>query len=167
MTFGNRSGTEAELLDWLRTHVRRDDECLVWAGSYQHERLPVVSWAGKKWMARRLLVTLARGPVPKGWRVWATCGTEGCIAEDHLRVGSAGTHNRWVSAQGLYKTGLVHSLACSAGRAPRAKMGLAKRQEAIDARAAGQSWAEIGARYGIAAKSAQRIVQRWDSVMPR
>jgi len=162
MIYGRRSGTEAELLDWLRTHVRRDDECLVWAGCYQRGKTPVIRWRRKTWMAGRLLVTLARGPVPKGWRVFSTCGTPGCIAEQHLRTGTAAAHCRWRAAQGMNMRGIVPALQVAMARAPTARAGLARRQEAIEARAAGDTWAVIGARMGVQGQAVRRMVARWD-----
>jgi hypothetical protein len=61
-------------------------------------------------------------------------------------------------------TGVVPALRVAMARAPTARAGLARRQEAIEARAAGATWAAIGARMGVQGQAVRRMVARWDGV---
>lgn len=81
--------TPAEMLDWLRTNVRRtDDDCLIWAGSRTYQGFPKLVWRGKPYLAKRLLAELLNRK-PRGQQcAYSSCGVRDCVAEVHLRVSS-------------------------------------------------------------------------------
>jgi hypothetical protein len=164
MMSGPRPASEAEILDWLRTHVRIEHACRVWAGTLTDDGLPLVRWRRKGWLARRLFITLTHGPMRTDERVWATCGTEGCMAPKHLKVGSQGDMNRWLAAHGHYVTGARRSLMTAIARAPGARLSVRNRADVFAARAAGEPFAAIAARYGVSTSAVQHYVTRWRSL---
>ena len=39
-----RKRTRAQMLEWLKTNVRYEDECHIWAGACTTDGYPVVCW---------------------------------------------------------------------------------------------------------------------------
>lgn len=158
---GQSPHTPQEKLDYLRTHVRRDGECLLWAGALTVRGYPSTTWRRKKYLARRLLVQLAGRRMPDGWCVWSTCGSRICMNEAHLRTGSRRQMIQAAARAGCMLSGPRRSLVIAIARARQAKLPITQAATVYRLRAQGETFAAIGARYGVSAGAVQKAMQAW------
>lgn len=157
---GYRVITAAEMLAYLRTHVRTRDECLIWAGS--GSRTPVVMWAWKRHSARRLLLELAGRALSDRQVVYSVCGHTHCMNEAHLRIGTRAQMLRSKSSNGLLHGGVVHSLAIARARAAGARLPLTERFNVARMRSEGRVWREIAEHYGVHLSCPQKQLAAWE-----
>lgn len=60
--------------------------CWLWRGG--RDQYGVVQWNGKRWLAHRLVYTLAIGTLPRAALLRHDCDKPGCVNPDHLRPGT-------------------------------------------------------------------------------
>lgn len=149
--------SNAEMLEFLRTHVYKDGDCRLWAGAFTRNGYPKVQWNHRYYSARRLMLTLT-GKHVCGRVVLVTCGDNRCMAEAHMKTISRAEFNtRHLGKHG----GASHSMAVAIGRAPRAKMPMTKAREVSGLRAQGMTYAQIGAVYGVTKSAVGHALQTW------
>lgn len=159
---GYRVITADEMLAYLRTHVRTQDECLIWAGC--DSRRPIVMWARKRHSARRLLLELAGRALSDRQVVYSTCGRTHCMNEAHLRIGTRAQMLRSKSSNGLLHGGVVHSLAIARARAAGARLPITERFNVSRMRSEGRVWREIAERYGVHLSAPQKQLKNWERI---
>jgi hypothetical protein len=158
---GQSPHSPEEKLDYLRTHVRRDGDCLLWAGALTVRGYPRTVWRREAYLARRLLLQLAGRPMHDGWCVWATCGSKTCMNEAHLRAGSRKQMIRAAARAGCMLSGPRRSLVVAISRARQAKLPITQAATVYRLRAQGETLAAIGARYGVTADAVHKAMKAW------
>lgn len=155
-----RHRSRAEMREWLQTNVRREDECLLWAGATA-DGYPVVCWSARsrRCMARALLLELRGRELPARPVVWSVCGHRLCMRPEHLRAGTRADMVAWIAAEGRYPTGARRSLASASGRASR--LGVVHARAVADLQAQGQTYREIAQQYGVDPSAVGHALQRW------
>ncbi len=153
--------TPAEMLDFLRTHVRRDEDCLIWAGATDTSGYPKISWHGKAQSAKRLLATLVGRAPHRRQVVYASCGNVRCMAEDHMRVGSKAQAYAAAAKNGGNRPGVHRSLAVALGRSTKARMGFRQAPDVYRMLDAGASYAQIAERFGVHKSQIGHSVKTW------
>jgi len=162
---GPTSVSPEVLLDYLRTHVRLDDGCKRWAGTYSIHGYPVIAWRYRKYPVRRLLLGLIAGnPLAKNKRVYDTCGNRWCVNEEHLRVGLQSTIIRNAQENMRYPTGRQKSLAIALGRARKAKLPITERANVLRMQSEGLSYKRIGEHYGVTPSAVGHALKAWNRI---
>lgn len=161
MHHGQSPHSPAEKLDYLRTHVRVDGECLLWAGALTIRGYPRTTWKRESHLARRLLLRLAGRPMRDGWCVWATCGSKVCMNEQHLRCGPRAMMIKAAAKAGCMLSGPRRSLVIAIARAHQAKLPITQAGTVYRLRAQGETLATIGARYGVTPSAVQKAMAAW------
>lgn len=158
---GRRTPTSAEVLEHLRTHVRIDGECRVWAGTLR-EGYPSHQWRGRTRYVRRSLLELTGTLSLEKHVVWATCGNPHCVAEEHLRAGTRRQMMQAASRRGVFPCGTPQALKAALIRAPRARLPVTRAREAARMRAGGATWREVGRHFGVTGAAASIALKRWE-----
>lgn len=156
--------TDAQMLEFLSTHVRRDGDCLLWAGSTHADGYPVVSWDRTRYMARALLLCLSGVAMHSGWCTWATCGERLCMARGHLRCGARSTMIRWHARQGSMQSSVPHSIAIAKSQSGTARMPMREARMVADMRLRGMKHKEIAAHYGVHRSAVGHALDRWSRI---
>lgn len=158
-----RHRTRAQMLEWLTTNVRHEDECHIWAGACNSDGYPVVCWHQRevRCHARSLLLELRGKKMPERPVTWSTCGRRTCMNPEHLLSGTRADMTRWLAQQGRYPTGPRRSLASASGRIAGARMGVAHARTVASLAAQGVSHKEIGERYGVVPSTVGHALKRW------
>lgn len=151
--------TRAEVLEWLRTHVRIDDDCRIWAGVTNSPGYPIIWWAGQRWSARMLLLKLLGKPMPDRPIVWSTCGHILCMEPSHLMAGTRRDMLAWMQRQGRFQSGTPRALSSARNR--HARMGMRHARAVAQAVAEGRSTAEIAAQYDVHPSAVGHALRRW------
>lgn len=161
MTFRHRS--KPEMLDWLRTHVRLQDDCRIWAGYTNSAGYPIICWLprGDRIPARSLMLELLGRKMPPRPVTWSTCGNRLCMEPAHLMVGTRADMVRWISAERRYSTGPARSVAIAIGRAPNARMGMSHARVIAQAIASGSTHQAIAAEYNVDPSAVGHALRRW------
>ena len=151
--------TAEQMLDFLRTHVRRDGDCLIWAGAIGSSGYPKITWNYHEHSARRLLLTLA-GKKPRAKSVViASCDNPACMSEAHIQ--SVGRLTWGAKHAGTMHSGAKHSLAVALGRSKNARMPITKAREVLAMRARGMTYRQIGDQFGFDRTSVGHSIQAW------
>lgn len=157
---GRKVQTPAQVLDMLRTHVRVDDDCRIWAGTVRGG-YPHHWWQGSWRRARHTLLALIGRPAPQHHQVWSTCGHCLCMAEDHLRSGTRRQALQAAARRGAFPRGTQKSLLIALARGRTARLPITRAREAARMRADGATWREIGAHFGVTPSAAHHALTRW------
>lgn len=157
---GRRVQTATQVLDMLRTHVRIDGDCRIWAGSVRGG-YPHHFWRGSWRRARHTLLTLCGRPPLARHQVWSTCGNRLCMAVDHLRSGTRRQALQAAARRGAFPRGMHKSLSIALARGRTARLPVTRAREAARMRAAGATWREIGAHFGVSGSAAHHALERW------
>ena len=160
MKFRYRS--RADMREWLRTHVRIDGDCRIWAGTVDASGMPLVCWMphGKRLRARRVLLELLGRTVPAGAIIWSNCGNPACMTPSHLLVGMRRDMVAWMTAEGRMCRGVPRALASASGR-PNALLSMRNARAVAQAQAEGQTQAQIAAQYGVHQSAVGHAIKRW------
>lgn len=160
-TMRNRS--KAEMLDWLQTHVRIDDDCRIWAGSRDSFGYPIICWMprGKRLSGRVILLELLRRQMPAKPVIWSTCGRTDCMTPAHLHAGTRADLTRWMAENRRTQSGPAHSVAIAVGRAPNSRMGMSHARTIMQAVAAGATHRQIAAEYRVSPSAVGHAMRRW------
>jgi len=154
--------TDAQKLDYLRTHVYIDEDCRIWAGPFCHGKdLPRVIFGRQSFSARRLLAQLSGRRVWPGHRLSASCGNPRCVAEKHIRIEEKAAMVRRLVAERVIPTGLPRTMAAARGWSSRAKLGMKEAHKVAQLRAEGLILREIGDRYGVTPQCVAFALDRW------
>lgn len=159
-TIGRTPLSSEAMLTYLQENVYRDGDCLLWAGTSRPDAGPMVMWKRKRWLARRLLLTLMGRRIADK-RVFDTCGESRCMNHKHLRIGSQGAALRLAARNGAYPKGARRSLLTALGMARRARLGIHDMPDVGRMRADGMTLAAIGERYGVSRSAVGTAIQRW------
>lgn len=158
---GRQPLTPEQVLDYLRTHVYTDGECLLWAGPFTKQGYPRIMWARTRYMARRLLLELTGRRIRNGEVVWATCGSPVCMTEAHLKISRRGDMVRAHAKQGRMLSGARRSLVVAMSRAPKAKLPITEARTVLELRAQGVTMGKIGERYGVTGGAVSHAIAAW------
>jgi hypothetical protein len=151
--------TPEQMLDYLHRRCHDEGDCRLWIGTtHDPGGTPVVMWRGKRWLARRLLLTLM-GKSIEGRFVYDVCGERTCMNPEHLRVGSRGDAVRQAARNGAYPTGLRRALLSSQGEG--AKLRMSDAPDVLRMRAEGMTLTEIAPLYGVTYSAVSKALIRW------
>lgn len=160
---GNHAFERDELVEYLTTHVYRDGDCLLWAGTTTGDGYPQLMWQRRIYRARRLLISLTEAPLRANQCIWSKCGSKACMQRAHLVVGTRAAMVKHMAREGRTVRGAQRSIVVAMGRAPRARLGIARAQEVLRLRADGWTLAQIGERYGVTLSAVGHAIQRWQA----
>ena len=160
MKFRYRS--RADMREWLRTHVRIDGDCRIWAGTVNSSGMPLVCWMphGKRLRARTLLLNLTGRPMPAGTVVWSSCGRSDCMNPAHLLTGTRQEMIAHMVAEGRFLRGIPRALASARSR-PGSRLGIRHARDVAQAAAYGATHAQIAAQYGVHESAVGHALGRW------
>lgn len=153
--------TPEQMLDFLRTHARRDESCLIWAGAKDASGYPKVTWHGKTQSAKRLLANLIGRAPHRRQVVYASCGNILCMSEAHMRIGNRRHAHASAKKNGGSPTGVHRSIAVANGRAPGARMGYQRAPEVFRLLDAGATYRQIGERFGVDKSNVYHAIRAW------
>lgn len=159
--------TPAEMLSWCREHVRiNDDGCWIWAGSVMSQSgYPIVRWGHKQHLVRRLTLELGGRQVPRRYVVYTTCNERRCVNPEHLRVGPRKFAGQQNAKHGCYPSGANRSLITAMARAKNARLPITERHNVLAARARGETFPQIAARYGVTAEAVGHALKAWERAL--
>jgi hypothetical protein len=133
--------TAEQWIDHLRTYVRRDDDCLIWAGALRDGR-PAVTYNGQKTNAQRLLLELLGHDLRRKC-VWTVCDRL-CMNSAHLRAGYRRQHKRATRSSAAH--GVHHAMAVALGL-----------------RSTGVPLSELARQRGVTYQALWNLLRRWRS----
>lgn len=70
----------------FRNKIRVIGKCWVWTACKTKQGYAVVSWKGQAVFAARVIYTILRGPIPKGFEPDHLCRNRACVNPDCLEV---------------------------------------------------------------------------------
>lgn len=165
---GSVARTREEMLDFLRTHVRRvpGSDCLLWAGVRDGHGNPRISWHYRNLSARRLLVELIHGcSLSPDVQVVYTCDEVACMNEEHLQATSRTAVAELARFRGRLHGGAAHALAQALAKARQgAKLPIHEHGRVLQMRLEGLTFAEIGQRYGVTGPAVHAALARWTRI---
>ena len=141
-----------------RVDKRSEDECWPWAGYIGPWGYGVFGIARKQMPATHVAWFLETGELPPaGFLLMHSCDNPPCVNVRHLKVGTDADNHADRDAKGRLPRG---------DRRWNAKLTEANVREARTLRAAGLTYRELAARYGVDKKAIERAVkgQTWDHV---
>ena len=153
---GTKPFTLEQLLDFCEANGHREDDCVLWAGSFSGEGRPRVMWKRKFYMAQRLLLEHRTDRWNPRHKATTSCGNRSCVNPAHLTMRSQAEITRASSAERPRK-GLLIAL----GKAKTARFGIDKARDAAAMRAAGMSLDVIAARYGVTRSCVCTCMNNW------
>ena len=153
---GTKPFTLEQLLDFCEANGHREDDCVLWAGSFSGEGRPRVMWKRRFYMVQRLLLEHRTNRWNPEHKAHATCGNRSCVNPAHLTMRSRADIVRQ-AAKDKPRKGLLIAL----GRAPKARFGIDKAREAATMRANGADLATIAARYGVTRSCVCTCMNNW------
>lgn len=158
----SKSFTDDELLDYLRTNVRRDGECMIWAGCVNERGYPILKHRYRQVLARRTLAKLSGLDIDRKL-VWSTCDNIACMAPEHMRTGTRKQFWTHLERHGRVAATATRSLsnALSAAKRPGVRLSIANAADVYERIAAGESYRVIGDVYGVTRKAVQKCVTNW------
>lgn len=93
-----------DLLQSLQQRVRRTEKgCWIWEGPRDDSGYGRTSYEGRAWSAHRLIYTLLVGPIPPRTVLRHACDNPGCVAPEHLTVGTQAENNNDAIQRGRAK----------------------------------------------------------------
>ncbi len=149
------------MFSYLQEHAYRDGDCLLWAGPFQSSGAPQIMWNRRRWLARRLLVTLSGRELRPDDRVFDTCGNRKCMTLAHLKVGTHAVAIRQRANDGAYLSGSRRSLVVAMGMAKNARLGINKAPEVFGLRAQGWTYERIAQKYGVHPSAVGHAIHAW------
>jgi len=158
---GSKSFQRDELIEYLRTHVYRDGDCLRWAGTTTGDGYPQLMWMGQIYRARRLLIALTEGPLRADQCIWSKCGSKSCMAREHLVVGTRAAMVKHMAREGRTVRGAQRAIVVALGRAPRARLPITEAHNVMRLRAEGWTLARIGEKYGVHFSAVSKAIHGW------
>lgn len=153
------------LYERVMLRVQQQGDCLVWMGHRDaagYGQLGITR-KGERFRgvrAHRVVWEHHNGPVPDGLFVLHSCDNPPCVLIEHLHLGTHADNMREMTERGRAKG---HSLPGASN--PKARLTEDDVAEMRRMRAARQTLAQIGARFGIRPDHASRILtgKRWKS----
>lgn len=156
-----KSLTAEQMLEYLQTNVRRDGDCLIWAGQvHKKTGAPRIGWNGKSHLARRLLLRLL-GSDPGRKSVTSSCESRQCMNRAHLVTLRHGELLRRAARQGHWQVGAIRSMRAAVGKISTSKLPITEAREVLRRRAAGETFQSIGDRYGVHATRVHSALKAW------
>ncbi len=142
--------------DQIMSHTRDDAGCAVWMRSccngHPAYRDPV---AGKMLLVRRVLWTLANGPIKPGHIIRMTCGTPKCVDVEHMVQTTYGRLAKELGALGIM-SGVKRS--ASIARTKRAGYQAKLTDAAVrDIRTSNRTGVALAAEHGVAQATISKI----------
>ena len=144
-----KKGTLAERF-W--SYVKKTQECWIWTGPLSCYGYGVLSIGHRGQVkAHRLSWEIHNGPVPKGLCVLHKCDVRDCVNPYHLWLGTKGENTLDMVAKGRNAVSFGSKNGCSNLKEddiPRIRY----------ARSCGDSYADIGRKYGVTGCMIRRII---------
>lgn len=70
----------------LSKWIKSSGGCLIWTGLKNRNGYGRVKFRGRWYFTHRLVYTITRGEIPKGWVIHHTCFHHSCCRPAHLRA---------------------------------------------------------------------------------
>jgi len=140
--------------------------CWEWTGALNEKGYGLVGVDGRTPKAHRVAWELTHGPIPDDACVLHRCDNPACCNPDHLFLGSRADNNADMLAKGRHRsrvdtrTPLDQCLYARGEDHHKAKMTVDTVRALRADRERGLSYSELGAKYGIDASAAYKIVAR-------
>lgn len=155
--------TKEQMLEYLQTHVYRDGDCLIWAGSVSVSGNPRITWNKKIYLARRLMLQLM-GVWVIGKKVTESCDHKLCMNKAHLLVLSQKQVMNRAAKKGHWQVGAIRALRAAMGKASTAKLPVTEARNVMKMRADGVKPKDICAKYGIDGRNLNRHEKTWKRI---
>ena len=153
---GTKPFTLEQLLDFCEANGHREDDCVLWAGSFSGEGRPRVMWKRRFYMVQRLLLEHRTNRWEPEKKAHTTCGNRSCVNPAHLTMRSRADITRASSAERPRK-GILIAL----GKAKAARFGVDKAREAQAMRVSGMNLTQIGKHYGVTPSCVCTCMNNW------
>lgn len=147
---------------YLEQSKRNERGCLLWAGPKNHDRYGVLyrkPYGRGGVLVHRLAWTLNKGHIPHGLKVLHRCDVPGCIAIDHLFLGTQADNmaDMWAKGRGRH---VCHGKGPKGTAHASAKLNDELVREMRRRHQEGERVCALAREFGIDDSAASRIISR-------
>lgn len=142
-----RGRNRSAAVDRFWAQVQKTESCWLWTGMVLSNGYGQIK-SDRKQSVHRFSWELHRGAIPDGMVVCHKCDVRNCVNPEHLFIGTPADNNRDMREKSRH------------ARGERVCGSRLTSSQVLDIRAADDTYAELGRRYGVSATSIRKIKAR-------